>query len=135
MADFSIILDDDFKLGSGGICGYYGLYGSWVFMVIDEISDYPGYNSEGQYYEAGTEFSLMQLLGLEGIPYEWIVNACLEGDSFVCGAFNYSEENIGKSITVQLRLYETVGDNYEKTGKYIVCNEIICEFDSVKNGK
>jgi hypothetical protein len=41
-----------------------------------------------------------------------------------------SEDNIGKSITVQLRLYE-VDENNEKTGKYIVCNEIVLEFDSV----
>lgn len=139
VADFAIILNDDFKNGSGGICGYYKLVDQWVFMVIDEFKGYPGYDENGEYFKAGTEFSLMDLLGGNfygcGIPYSMIIGEFQNGDAFTCGAFNFKEENISSSITVQLRLYEPTENGWKRGENYIVCNELICEFDSVKNNK
>ena len=134
LADFIIILKDDFYVGSGGICGYYDTFGSWVFIEIGEMEGYPGYNSEEKYFSAGTEFSLMWLLSIaldyefEGIPYSFIIDFASKGDSFICGAFNYSDDNIEKTLEVQLRLYEPV-DN-KKGDNYILCNKIICKYDN-----
>lgn len=122
-ADYVITLDDDFAAQTGGIIGGFETHDRnvmWAAIVLDE--DLP----------AGTEFHLLSLLGEEhGFAYSEIIasfgsNPSCYFESFVCGAFNYSEENIGKSITVQLRIYEN--NNGEKGKNYIILNEITCEF-------
>lgn len=124
IADFAIILNDDFADGSAGICGQYFEL-DWVSMTVpgDQV--------------AGTCFLLMAD-GFENkfiITYESLVSICAptngKREGFHCGAYNLNPENVGKSITVQLRLYETEkSDNeYVKTGKYVVCQEVVYTFN------
>ena len=132
VADFAIILNDDMKAGSAGICGQYryrdwGLDFPWIAMELPEDAT------------AGTTYFLMSQ-GFQGqftITYETLLQACrtIDGtrDYFNCGTYNLSEENIGKSITVELRLYENNERNErgERTAKYILCSEITVEFSCV----
>ena len=124
-ADFTIIINDDFRAGTGGIAGAY-----WNLKeempLLDDL-------------EAGFSFNLLDLIEDGGyfgfITYELLLSACApkengERDGFNCGAYNTSNDNIGKSITVQLRLYKPTFDddgNYIR-GEYIICEEIHCEF-------
>ena len=134
IADFAIILNDDFKTGSAGICGQY-LSTGWEYMTVPTFVDENGVESEIN--PAGTCYFLMYH-GFGGsivINYELLVDLCSgeEGarKGFNCGAYNLDPENIGKSITVQLRLYKPNDDgsstNYINN-EYVVCKEIVCTF-------
>ena len=121
-ADFAIILHDDFDARSGGICGQF-----WNFPWIDMDLETD--------LKSGTTILLLMDTPLEGweITYEYLVEACNKDenndnilDSFNCGAFNLSSDNIGKSITVELRLYQP--ENGKRGKKYVVCNEVNCTF-------
>lgn len=119
IADFAIILNDDFATGSAGICGQY-LSTGWE--RIDMYEDAP----------AGTCYFLMDAYPGWTITYDLLVSLCSPDnqgnrDGFNCGAYNFSEDNIGKSITVELRLYQP-DENGNKTEKYVVCNEIVYTF-------
>ena len=49
---------------------------------------------------------------------------------FSRGVYNLDLKNIGKLITIQLRLYKPIDDsstNYIKN-EYVVCKEIVCTF-------
>lgn len=125
IADFAIIPQDDFTAESVGICGHYALYThytgtEWVSIILPED------------VEAGQTILLMKDgLGMENfLTYDTIIQACNmdidengKTDTFNCGAFNLSEENEGKKIVVELRLYETDGSG-KKTGNYVVCNKV-----------
>jgi len=122
IADFAIIINDDIEAETAGILGsYWGI--PWQIMLAPEGA------------VAGTTFLLMQQ-GFEDtyqISYEFLDQCCSnknengDRDGFHCGAFNLSKENLGKSITVELRLYEVVDG--ERTGRYIVSNKVICQFN------
>ena len=133
IADFAIILNDDMKAGSAGICGQYTIRDpfsysfDWLTMELPEDAT------------AGTTYFLMAQ-GFQGqfsITYELLLTACktIDGtrDSFNCGTYNLSEENIGKSITVELRLYETdeVDEYGVRTANYVVCNSTTVEFTCI----
>jgi len=70
------------------------------------------------------------------ITYESLLELCApdsngQREGFHCGAFNYDNnfegvDNSGKSITVQLRLYEPNEENLRLN--YVVCVEIECKF-------
>ena len=142
LADYVIILDDDFYVDTpGGIIGGFENHDGSVFwsaLVLDEAEGYPGYDAENRCFRAGTEFYLLDML-LEnegaGIEYQSIIEVWFGPitdkhwfNSFVCGAFNYCEENVSSSITVQLRIYEN--NDGTKGDKYAILNEITCEFTS-----
>ncbi len=127
IADFAIIINDDLAEGSAGICGsYFGI--PWVAM------DVPAGATEGTIYYLMSQ-------GFEGqfsITYEMLLTVCqTQNDGtreyFNCGTYNLSEENLGKSITVELRLYENndVNEYGERTAKYFVCNSTTVEFACV----
>jgi len=124
IADFAIILNDDLAEGSAGICGsYFGI--PWVAM------DVPAGATEGTIYYLMSQGFGGQFI----ITYETLLTACqTQSDGtreyFNCGTYNLSEENLGKSITVELRLYENneVNENGERTARYVVCNSTTVEF-------
>lgn len=129
VADFAIILNYDMKADSAGICGQYFSI-PWQNIVIPEDAT------------AGTTYFLMSQ-GIEQmwpgivITYDTLLTACStkngKRDYFNCGTYNKDPENIGKSITVELRLYENndVNERGERTSRYIVCSEITVEFSCV----
>lgn len=127
IADFYILANDDFAGDSMGIIGQYWEF-DWIpLQTPDDV-------------EAGFSFLLLNdIYGAEwpafktAVTYEVLVEQCNAGYTFNCGAYNLSEENVGKSITVELRLYEPVLDEdgyvVDRTGRYIVCESFILIFD------
>ncbi len=129
IADFYIQANDDFEADSVGIYGaYWGLEEN--FTSADNL-------------EKGFNFLLMKdIYGELGISitYEYLLSVCEpdangERDGFTCGVYNLSEDNFGKSITVELRLYEPIKDangNYtsERSDKYVVCNKVDYPFEN-----
>jgi len=117
IADFVVILNDDFAANTGGLFGYYELFGRWVMMPLD------------QDLEAGTSIELMSLMGYD-IPYSLLVSVCAGETGFYCGAYNLDESNIGSSITVQLRLYKPNEDG-SRSEQYVICNQVTHTFYNV----
>ncbi len=127
IADFAIIINDDLAEGSAGICGsYFGI--PWVAM------DVPAGATEGTiYYLMSQGFG-----GQFTITYDILLDYCqTKSDGtreyFNCRTYNLREENLGKSITVELRLYESndVNEMGERTARYVVCNSTTVEFACV----
>ena len=127
IADFHIQANDDFAGNSMGIIGQYWSF-DWIPLQSEED------------IEAGFSFLLLNdIYGAEwpafktAVTYEVLVQQCNQGYTFNCGAYNLSEENIGKSITVELRLYEPVldenGSVVDRTGRYIVCETFTLTFE------
>lgn len=115
-ADFVVTFDQDVAEGSLGLAGYYETYSSeWLaFNIPEDI-------------EANAPVRLLGYVGIS-MNYEEI---CLLVKEFGCGAYNNSLANVGKTMTVELRLYETEEPsaengnstnvetgNYEVIGKY-----------------
>ncbi len=132
IADFAIIVNDDFAGNTVGILGQYGIEG-FVFPWLPIQTDMD--------IAKGTTILLMEdviktTLGFDmAITYNMLVEICAPDEDgnrkgFNCGAYNLSEENLGKSITVELRLYEADADG-NKTGCYVVCNSIALTFNRV----
>ena len=128
-ADYVIKADRDVPADSIALAGYYHAWcqynnENWVALTSD------------QNIAANTEIRLVELLGAT-VNYEEI---CTYGvidndpdtiDGFLCGAVDLTGANVGTTITVELRLYETTGDpadpngpknietgNYEVVGRY-----------------
>lgn len=115
IADFAIIINDEFEPNTVGICGQY-LFLSWQSIEPDWKLN------------PGETYLLMDAFPGWTLTYEGLVELCnSEDDGFYCGAYNYLSENVGKSITVELRLYQP-DENGEKTEKYVVCDERVYEF-------
>ncbi len=124
IADFAIILNDDFSEGTVGICGsYFGI--AWQTIELFEDAS------------VGTTYFLMDAYEGYTITYETLLDFCRsdsnnERDYFNCGTYNLDRGNIGKSITVELRLYQPSEENeYVKSEKYLVCNSVTVTFNSV----
>ena len=126
-ADYVIKADKDVPAKSMALAGYYAAFckdyngDNWVLLSSDEV------------IPANTEIRLVKLLGGGSISvnYEEICNYGNDGVGFLCGAVDLTGANIGTTITVELRLYETTIDpssnsgsanietgNYEVVGKY-----------------
>lgn len=122
IADFAIILNDDFKDQSAGIAGsFFGI--PWKHILM------PGDHTKG------TVFYLMDAFPGYKITYKDLLEACKLEDGkregFHCGAFNLDKtlegvNNAGKSVTVQLRLYQP--NEQGERQYYVICSEIECTF-------
>ena len=105
ITDYVISFDKAIKEGSAALAGYYNNFG---------ITDWISFKAP-QDIEAGVEIHLLRdLLGQE-IPYYAI---CRDVNTFECGATNLSDENIGTTMNVQLRL-----TNPDDATDYVVAGE------------
>lgn len=114
-ADFVVTFDQDVAEGSVGLAGSYGSWKDGMWIVFDSP----------MYVKANEEIRLLANFGT--LNYEEVATFVKE---FTCGAYNNSLANVGKTMTVELRLYEvkdpTDSDasleaetgNYEVIGKY-----------------
>lgn len=103
-ADFVISADQPVALNSIALAGYYSLFcedyngGDWIVLESDSA-------------EVITPDTEIRLVGSMGsgldITYEMLCNFGNDGIGFMCGLQNKSADNSGKTITVELRLYET----------------------------
>jgi len=97
VADFTVSIDGAVAKDSMGLVGEYGIM-HIGFPVPEAIP-------------ANTKVPLLSFIGL-GFTYAGIRN---QVQVFTCGAFNYSTENVGKTMNVELRLFDpTVFDEPSK---------------------
>lgn len=95
-ADFVVSFDKDVKADSIALGGYYEYWCSrynndeWLAFAIPAD------------LKAGEEYRLLDAAGIT-INYEEL---CLLVKEFLCGAANLSADNIGTTMTVELRIYE-----------------------------
>ena len=124
-ADFVVKADAEVPADSMALAGYYDAWCSlnndkWVALTSD------------QEIAAGTEIRLVSSIAY--VNYEEICNYGNDGIGFRCGAVDRTGENVGTTLTVEFRLYETLSaeeaikqgygntTNVE-TGNYIVVGE------------
>ena len=107
-ADFVVSADNDVPANSLYLAGYYNEWcqlidGKWLALTSD--ADIP----------ADTEIRLVEVLGTT-INYEELCEYGNDGTGFLCGVSNQDSTNIGTTLTVELRLYETAADPIDPTG-------------------
>ena len=134
-ADYVISADKDVPANSIALAGYYQAFckdynnDNWVLLSSSDV------------IPAGTEIRLVQILGNGGITvnYENICEFGNDGVGFMCGATDLTGENVGTTITVELRLYETTkapdatsGTANEETGNYEVVGTYSYTFGAYK---
>ena len=97
--DYRVSFDDTLAANSFGLYGNYGTYGDIAFL----------YPVEGN----TTPVFLLQLLGLdEHLTYNEILSVV---NPFTCGVFNKSTANAGKTMKVELVIWERGTDPAEAT--------------------
>lgn len=121
IADYVVYADADVPANSMALAGYYKLFcegfndGNWIALRAEED------------IAAGTEIRLVEAMGGGDIfvSYKDICQWGADGYGFQCGAVDLTGENMGTTITVELRIYETTADwtdssaSSEETGNYI----------------
>ena len=127
MADYVVSADKDVPANSMALAGYYSIMcdnfnnGNWVALMSD------------QDIAAGTEIPLVESMGWP-VHYSDIVNFGTDGIGFRCGAIDLTGENMGTTLTVELRIYETTAAwddssaSSVKTGKYITIGKFTYTF-------
>lgn len=118
ICDYYVAFDRPVKPYSCGLGGYYEDWGALGFLA-PKLND--KLNDDG-YIKANTLIPLIGTLAKIEVSYEFIVNNVKE---FVCGFFNFSEQNVGAKFTVYLRMYKPkTGDELSdplvaKLGDYV----------------
>ena len=118
-ADFVITADDTIVAGDTGIAGSYGSW-NWIGFSTADLGELP----------KDTPLRL-----LNSFSSDLFVNceelSTMVGGVFDCGVWNNCEANNGKTITVELRLYETkdpadtaTNTTNEETGNYVTVASI-----------
>lgn len=114
-ADFVVTFDKDVAAESAGLSGSYASFqnGEWIgFLIPMDV----------------TANEAVRLLDYAGIMMNY-EELCLLVEEFHCGAFNLDSENVGTTMKVELRLYETEpkndvnGSTNVETGNYVVINQ------------
>ncbi len=112
IADFAVWADREVKANTMALAGYYELFCSlnkdrWIALKSDvDIT-------------ATKEEPIRLVKGLYPVTYELLCDYGNDGIGFLCGVANLAEENVGTTITVELRLYE-VDENGQETGEFVV---------------
>lgn len=119
IADFAIWADQEIPADSVILAGYYD---AWCSMndspatELEEVEDrWIAFSNGGTAVGAGEVIELVGNL----VHYKDLCQYGNDGIGFLCGVKNLSDENVGKVITVELRLYEP-DDNGDKSENYIV---------------
>ena len=103
-ADYVVSFDKAVAANTVGLAGSYDSWdnGAWIAFLIDKD------------LQAGES---VQLLSNAGVTVNY-TELCTNVVAFDCGAFNFADENIGTTMTVELRLFNP----YDATD-YIVINK------------
>lgn len=138
-ADYVVTFDNDMTAGTFSLAGQYDLWGEqWV----DINSSYLENILDRNVIKKGEEIRLLGEVGKVfngGEPiYVNYAELCAGIQQFDCGAYNTSTQNIGKTMTVELRIYETEEPSDEngnshnvETGRYVTIGSFTYTFDSV----
>jgi len=118
-ADFVVSFDKDVECGTAGFAGQYDNYSEdWIGFDVPAFID----GVKDGKLVAGTETRLLQNAGITKTYKE----ICLDVVDFTCGAADLTGDNAGTNLTVELRLYETVGG--VETGAYVVAGTYTAQF-------
>jgi len=133
LADFVVSFDNNVEAGTAGLAGQYDAYqnGAWIGFHIPDMDDQDGVDG----IKAGTQVGLLEVAGIP-VNYEEL---CGFVQKLSCGAFDVNGANIGTTMTVELRLYETYTEEEceeifgyksknEKTGHYEVVGKYTYTF-------
>lgn len=138
-ADYVVTFDDDMTAGTFNLAGQYDLWSeNWVDIDSSYLENILGRNV----LKKGEEIRLLGEVGKafnSGNPiYINYAELCAGIQQFDCGAYNKADENIGKTMTVELRIYETEEPSAEngnsrnvETGRYVTIGSFNYTFDSV----
>ena len=128
-ADFVVSADKDVAANSLYLAGFYNEWCKlidykWIALASDET------------IPADTEIRLVETLGAT-INYEELCLYGNDGTGFLCGVSNQDAANVGTTLTVELRLYETTGDSVDpngskniETGNYITISTKQCTIEA-----
>ncbi|MBE5814160.1 MAG: hypothetical protein E7320_02995 [Clostridiales bacterium] len=133
-ADFVVSFDDDMEAGTFNLAGQYDM---WDEKWVDVDSSWLGKD-----YVKGDEIRLLGEVGKAfngGDPiYVNYAELCAGIQKFDCGAYNKAAVNVGKTMTVELRIYETEAPSAEngnsvnvETGRFETIGRFNYTFDSV----
>ncbi len=126
-ADFVAFFDQDVDDAAIGLAGQYDTYSpDWLAFELDGVGD----------IAANTPVRMLEFAGIS-MNYEEL---CLAVKEFSCGAFAVDQAAMaGKTMTVELRLYETTidpnatsGSANEETGEYITIGTYSYTFGAKK---
>ena len=96
-ADYVIVADKDVPADSVALAGYYNAFcgdNGWIVLTGPAVA-------------AGQEVRLVAgMLNGTTVSYEEICQYGNDGIGFLCGAADLTGENVGTTITVELRMYE-----------------------------
>ena len=119
IADFAIWCNEDIPADSVALAGYYDL---WCSMNDSPSNEKEKIEDRWIYFTNGDVTDLkdqpIELLGTL-VHYKDLCQYGNDGIGFLCGVKNLSNENVGKVVTVELRLYQPDA-NGEKSENYIV---------------
>ena len=112
-ADFVIWSEDDIPADSVALAGYYDAWCQYN-------RDYWVYLQSSDEIPANTQIRLVETLaGNPIVHYKDLCQYGNDGIGFLCGVKNLSADNVGKSIIVELRLYDPENaDHYIVAGRY-----------------
>ena len=100
-ADFVVVADEDVAANSLALAGYYS---AWCDALVD--GDWIAIEADTD-IAAGQEVRLVKDGVGAIVNYEELCEYGNDGKGFQCGLINYSDDNVGTTITVELRMYET----------------------------
>lgn len=100
-ADFVVSASGNIAANSMALAGYYEAYAQATNTVGQWIALSPDTD-----VAAGTQIRLLEYMGVTG-NYEELCDWIPE---FLCGVTDYNNANQGKTLTVELRLYETYSE-------------------------
>ena len=98
-ADYVVSADKDVAGNSMALAGYYKLFADfinsedWIYL-------------SGEKVDAGDQVRLLEAMGAF-VNYEELCNFGNDGTGFLCGASDLDGSNVGTTLKVELRLYET----------------------------
>lgn len=124
--DFVVYFDEDLKVTAAGQTGLAGQYDTnstnWVALDIFYLNDLNNVDTPVT-IQAGTKYNLLQDIvigklytnyqGMENILWDY-EGICSSVGTFNCGAYD-DGTNAGTTMTVELRMYETITTNEGNT--------------------
>jgi len=125
-ADFEISFDGDIEAGSVALAGYYGAFAenyydnNWLGFGVSNLGETKEDISDVQ---AGDKIRLLATMYKVYNTPDFFMNyaaICGYVKEFSCGVTNLSDANTGKTITVELYIYET-DELGNETGNKLLC--------------
>jgi len=136
-ADFEVSFDGDIEAGSVALAGYYGSFAEqfndnkWLGFGVSNIGEN---RDDVQNVKAGDKIRLLATMDkVYHNPDFYMSYAAICGyvKEFCCGVTNLSDANVGKTVTVELYIYET-DEAGNETGNKLLCGTYTYQLTAVQ---